>query len=108
MAGSGVLDGRAAATHWVAAAKLAERYPAVDVHADALYLDHGDVLTSAGTASALDACLHIVRTRLGSAAAAIARHLVIAPTGRATRPSTSTDPSPTTPPDPSATRSPGP
>ncbi|WP_406724290.1 helix-turn-helix domain-containing protein [Streptomyces sp. GD-15H] len=80
VAGSGVLDGRAAATHWAAAAKLAERYPAVDVHADALYLDHGDVLTSAGTASALDACLHVVRTRLGSAAAAtIARHLVVAP-----------------------------
>jgi transcriptional regulator GlxA family with amidase domain len=80
VAGSGVLDGRATATHWAAATKLAERYPAVDVHADALYLDHGDVLTSAGTASALDACLHIVRTRLGSAAAAtIARHLVIAP-----------------------------
>lgn len=77
---SGVLDGRAVATHWVATAELAERYPAVDVHADALYLDHGDVLTSAGTASGLDACLHIVRTRLGSAAAAtVARHLVIAP-----------------------------
>nr|ARK19474.1 regulator [Streptomyces zelensis] len=80
VAGSGVLDGRAAATHWASAAKLAERYPAVDVHADALYLDHGDVLTSAGTASGLDACLHIVRDRLGSAAAAtVARHLVIAP-----------------------------
>ncbi|WP_437109119.1 GlxA family transcriptional regulator [Streptomyces sp. enrichment culture] len=80
VAGSGVLDGRAAATHWASAAELAERYPAVDVHADALYLDHGDVLTSAGTASGLDACLHIVRNRLGSAAAAtVARHLVIAP-----------------------------
>jgi len=78
--GSGVLDGRAVATHWAAAAKLAERYPAVDVHPSALYLDHGDVLTSAGTASGLDACLHIVRDRLGSAAAAtVARHLVIAP-----------------------------
>ncbi|MEU7473067.1 helix-turn-helix domain-containing protein [Streptomyces sp. NPDC044984] len=78
--GSGVLDGRAVATHWASAADLAERYPAVDVHADALYLDHGDVLTSAGTASGLDACLHIVRNRLGSeAAATVARHLVIAP-----------------------------
>lgn len=45
-----------------------------------MYIDHGDVLTSAGTASALDACLHVVRTRLGTAAAArVARHLVIAP-----------------------------
>ncbi|GAA0952571.1 GlxA family transcriptional regulator [Actinocorallia libanotica] len=80
VAASGVLDGRAVATHWASAARLAERHPAVDVHADALYLDHGDVLTSAGTASGLDACLHLVRDRLGSAAAAtIARHLVIAP-----------------------------
>ncbi|MEV6613211.1 helix-turn-helix domain-containing protein [Streptomyces sp. NPDC051051] len=80
VAGSGVLDGRAVATHWASAQELAARYPAVDVHADALYLDHGDVLTSAGTASGLDACLHIVRDRLGSAAAAtVARHLVIAP-----------------------------
>jgi transcriptional regulator GlxA family with amidase domain len=80
VAGSGVLDGRTVATHWAAAEELAGRYPAVDVHADALYLDHGDVLTSAGTASGLDACLHLVRNRLGSAAAAtVARHLVIAP-----------------------------
>ena len=46
----------------------------------ALYVDHGDVLTSAGTASAIDACLHIVRSQLGSAAAAtVARNLVVAP-----------------------------
>ncbi|GER22989.1 transcriptional regulator [Zafaria cholistanensis] len=80
VAGSGVLDGRTIATHWAAAEDLARRYPQVKVRADALYLDHGDVLTSAGTASALDACLHLVRSRLGSAAAAtLARHLVIAP-----------------------------
>jgi transcriptional regulator GlxA family with amidase domain len=52
----------------------------VKVNPAALYLDHGDVLTSAGTASAIDACLYIVRTHLGSAAAAtVARHLVVAP-----------------------------
>ncbi|MFI5959921.1 helix-turn-helix domain-containing protein [Cryptosporangium sp. NPDC051539] len=46
----------------------------------ALYLDHGDVLTSAGTASSIDACLHVLRTVLGSAAAStVARHLVVAP-----------------------------
>ncbi|GAA5114449.1 helix-turn-helix domain-containing protein [Alloalcanivorax gelatiniphagus] len=77
---SGLLDGRDAVTHWGAAARLAERRPEVRVDAAALYLDHGDVLTSAGTASAIDACLHIVRSRLGSeAAATVARHLVIAP-----------------------------
>ncbi|MGW8565411.1 GlxA family transcriptional regulator [Isoptericola sp. NPDC055881] len=77
---SGVLDGRTATTHWAAAAELARRYPRVDVRAEALYVDHGDVLTSAGTASGLDACLHVVRERLGAAVAAdVARRLVIAP-----------------------------
>ena len=77
---SGVLDGRQAVTHWGAADRLARRRPEVGVDAAALYLDHGDVLTSAGTASAIDACLSIVRTELGaSAAATVARHLVVAP-----------------------------
>jgi transcriptional regulator GlxA family with amidase domain len=80
VAASGVLDGRSASSHWAAAEWLAQRYPAVRVHDDAIYVDHGDVLTSAGTASGLDACIHVVRERLGAvAAAAIARHLVIAP-----------------------------
>jgi transcriptional regulator GlxA family with amidase domain len=77
---SHVLDGRHAVTHWAAAPLLARRSPAVTTNASALYLDHGDVLTSAGTASAIDACLHVVRSHLGSAAAnTVARHLVVAP-----------------------------
>lgn len=77
---AGVLDGRSAVTHWAGAQRLTEQFPEVEVQPDALYVDHGDVLTSAGTASALDACLHIVRVQLGSdAAARVARHLVIAP-----------------------------
>ncbi|WP_210651601.1 GlxA family transcriptional regulator [Nocardioides sp. SYSU D00065] len=77
---SGVLDGREVVTHWGAAEELARRRPQVRVDPAALYLDHGDVLTSAGTASAIDACLHIVRSQLGSAAAAtVARNLVVAP-----------------------------
>lgn len=77
---SGVLDGRSAVTHWAATETLAAMCPAVKVDNAALYLDHGDVLTSAGTASALDACLHIVRNKLGtSAATAVARQLVVAP-----------------------------
>lgn len=80
VAASGVLDGRTAVTHWAAADDFADRFHDINLEADALYIDHEDVLTSAGTASALDACLHIVRTRLGTAAAArVARHLVIAP-----------------------------
>lgn len=77
---SGLLDGRDAVTHWGAVNDLARRRPSVRVDPASLYIDHGDVLTSAGTASALDACLHIVRKHLGSAAAAsVARHLVVAP-----------------------------
>jgi transcriptional regulator GlxA family with amidase domain len=78
--GSGVLEGRSAVTHWAAAEALAARHPTVGVEQSALYIDHDDVLTSAGTASALDACLHIVRSRLVSAAAStVARHLLVAP-----------------------------
>ncbi|WP_110590140.1 GlxA family transcriptional regulator [Microbacterium suaedae] len=77
---SGILDGRAAVTHWASTSELAALRSEVDVDSDSLYIDHGDVLTSAGTASALDACLHIVRERLGaSIAASVARSIVIAP-----------------------------
>lgn len=77
---SDLLAGRSAVTHWAVADELARRRPDVTVNASALYVDHGDVLTSAGTASAIDACLYIVRAHLGSAAAAsVARHLVVAP-----------------------------
>jgi len=65
---TGLLDGREAVTHWSVTPMLAQRRPGLVVDASALYIDHGDVLTSAGTASAIDACLHMVRERLGSAA----------------------------------------
>ena len=74
------LEGRSVVTHWAVTAQLAQRHAGVQVDPVALYLDHGDVLTSAGTASTLDACLHIVRSHLGATAATtLARHLVIAP-----------------------------
>ncbi|WP_280399893.1 GlxA family transcriptional regulator [Nocardia carnea] len=80
LADAGLLDGRAAVTHWSAMPLLAERCPGVQVDTSVLYIDHGDVLTSAGTAAALDACLHLVRTYLGAAAATrVARSLVVAP-----------------------------
>lgn len=80
LAGSSLLDGRAVVTHWRAAEQMSTLHPAVHVNADAIYVDHGDMLTSAGTASAIDACLYIVRRELGSAAAStLARHLVVAP-----------------------------
>lgn len=77
---SGLLDGRVAVTHWGAADALQRRRPEVKVDAAALYVEHGNVLTPAGTASAIDACLHVVRSHLGSTAAAdVARNLVVAP-----------------------------
>lgn len=78
LAAAGVLDGRAATTHWMYAADLARRYPQVDVQPDVLYVDEGDVLTSAGKTAALDLCLHLVRRDLGAAVAnGIARRLVV-------------------------------
>ena len=80
LAATGVLDGCEAATHWRYAAKLAERYPKVKVNADVLYVDGGDVLTSAGSAAGIDLCLHVVRRDHGAAVAnAVARRLVIPP-----------------------------
>jgi len=78
LAAAGLLDGRVAATHWMYADHLARRYPQVDVRADVLYIDEGDVLTSAGKTAALDLCIHLVRRDLGAAAAnGVARQLVV-------------------------------
>jgi transcriptional regulator GlxA family with amidase domain len=80
LAAAGVLDGRRAATHWRYAAELAAMYPAIDVDPDVLYVEDGPVLTSAGTAAGIDACLHLVRTTDGARVAnAIARRMVVPP-----------------------------
>lgn len=80
LAAAGLLDGREAATHWMYAEELRRRYPRVRVNDRALYVDDGDILTSAGTAAAIDLCLHLVRRDRGSAAAAeIGRRMVTAP-----------------------------
>ncbi|MDQ1701759.1 MAG: hypothetical protein QOF57_1011 [Frankiaceae bacterium] len=80
LAQAGVLDGRRATTHWQATDLLAARFPAIDVVEDVLYVDDGDVLTSAGVSAGLDLCLHIVRRDYGAAAAnTVARALVAAP-----------------------------
>lgn len=78
LAAAGLLDGRVATTHWMHADDLARRYPQVDVRADVLYIDEGDVLTSAGKSAALDLCIHLVRQDYGATAAnGIARRLVV-------------------------------
>ncbi|MGH9137777.1 MAG: helix-turn-helix domain-containing protein, partial [Acidimicrobiales bacterium] len=81
MAETGLLDGRSATTHWMYAAELAKKYPAIEVDPDVLYVDGGDGLyTSAGTAAGIDLCLHIVRLDHGADVAnAVARRMVVPP-----------------------------
>jgi transcriptional regulator GlxA family with amidase domain len=82
LAATGLLDGRRATTHWLAAGLLAERYPGIDVDPDVLYVDNGQFLTSAGAAAGLDLCLHLVRRDHGSAVAADAARLAVMPLER--------------------------
>ncbi|MFD5739495.1 GlxA family transcriptional regulator [Streptomyces massasporeus] len=80
LAATGLLDGRRATTHWHYTRALAARYPRVQVDENVLFVDEGSVLTSAGAASGIDLCLHILRGDLGVAASNhAARRLVAAP-----------------------------
>ncbi len=82
LAAAGVLDGRTATTHWQYTAQLAQQYPRIRVRSEVLYVDDGQVLTSAGMSAAVDLCLHIVRNDHGARAARdVARHMVM-PTHR--------------------------
>ena len=80
LAEAGLLDGRRATTHWAHADELARRYPAVKVDPCVLYVDDGDILTSAGTEAGIDLCLHVVRQDFGAEVAnAVARRMVVPP-----------------------------
>ena len=80
LAAAGVLDGRRATTHWKYAAQLAASYPRIRVEPNALYVDEGQVLTSAGSAAGLDMLLHLVRRDFGAKIAnQVAQRLVLAP-----------------------------
>jgi transcriptional regulator GlxA family with amidase domain len=80
LAAAGLLDGHPATTHWTECAELARRYPRVRVDPRVLYVDDGDLLTSAGSAASLDLCLHVVRQDFGAEAATrVARELVVPP-----------------------------
>jgi transcriptional regulator GlxA family with amidase domain len=80
LAAAGLLDGRRATTHWKYADQLARRYPQIEVDPGVLYIDQGQVITSAGTAAGIDACLHVLRLEHGAAVAnEVARHMVVAP-----------------------------
>ncbi|WP_446041570.1 GlxA family transcriptional regulator [Streptomyces sp. SID1121] len=78
LAEAGLLDGRRATAHWMHTAQLAARYPKVRVDDSVLYVDDGDVLTSAGLSAGLDLCLHLVRRDLGAHVAnQLARRMVV-------------------------------
>ncbi|MFC4054902.1 helix-turn-helix domain-containing protein, partial [Actinomadura syzygii] len=78
LAAAGLLDGRPAATHWMWAETLRRRHPEVRVDASVLYIDDGDVLSSAGRTAGLDLCLHIVRRDFGAEVAnQVARRMVV-------------------------------
>jgi AraC family transcriptional activator FtrA len=80
LAEAGLLDGSTATTHWMDAAELAARFPKVRVQPDVLYVDDGDVLTSAGTAAGIDLCLHVVALDFGvDVANTLARRMVVTP-----------------------------
>jgi AraC family transcriptional activator FtrA len=80
LAAAGLLDGRRATTHWTECDDLARRYPQVSVDPGVLYIDEGDILTSAGSAAGIDLCLHMVRQDHGTEVATqLARQLVVPP-----------------------------
>lgn len=80
LARTGLLDGRSATTHWARAEQLRLEFPQVRVEPDKLYVDHGDVATSAGAGAGFDLCLHLVRHDHGAAyCALLTRHMVLPP-----------------------------
>jgi AraC family transcriptional activator FtrA len=80
LAATGLLDGLTVATHWRYADLLATRFPALRVDANVLYIDAGQIVTAAGTAAGIDACLHLVRRDHGASVAnRVARRMVVAP-----------------------------
>jgi AraC family transcriptional activator FtrA len=80
LAAAGVLDGKTVTTHWRYVDKLQQRYPQLKVRADALYIDEGRIITSAGSAAGLDMLLHLVRRDHGGAVAnRVAQRLVVPP-----------------------------
>lgn len=82
LAAAGLLEGRRAATHWLAADALAARYPNVTVDRDVLFVDEGQIVTSAGASAGIDMCLHLIARDNGQAVAADSSRRAVAPLGR--------------------------
>ena len=83
LAAAGLLDGRPATTHWRVTDELHRRFPRIDVRPNQLYVDDGDILTSAGVTAGVDLCLHLIRTDHGAAAANRRARALVAPPNRA-------------------------
>jgi transcriptional regulator GlxA family with amidase domain len=80
LAAAGVLDGRRATTHWMYAHDMAAMHPSIDVDPDVLFVQDGRIITSAGTAAGIDACLHLLRQEVGAELTnRIARRMVVPP-----------------------------
>jgi AraC family transcriptional activator FtrA len=80
LAATGLLNGRCATTHWRDVEKLSSAFPAIRLQPDVLYVDEGDILTSAGSAAGIDLCLHIIRKDFGTLTVnKVARRLVVSP-----------------------------
>ena len=80
LAAAGLLDGRPATTHWAAMEEFSKRFPRVRVDPNVLYIDDGDILTSAGGTASIDCCLHLLRKMCGAEIAhRVARRMVVPP-----------------------------
>lgn len=82
LAEAGILDGKNATTHWLAAKELAARYPMINVDPNVLFVDNGQVLTSAGAMAAVDLCLHLIQRDFGAAVAAQSARKSVMPLAR--------------------------
>ena len=82
LAAAGLLDGRPATTHWQVSDRLRRQYPSIDVQPNRLFIDDGDILTSAGVTAGIDLCLHLIRIDHGAAAANARARALVAPPRR--------------------------
>jgi transcriptional regulator GlxA family with amidase domain len=82
LAAAGLLDGKCATTHWEHTGELARRFPLVRLRGEVLYVDEGNILTSAGVSAGIDLCLHMYRTDHGASAAADVARRMVAPVHR--------------------------
>jgi transcriptional regulator GlxA family with amidase domain len=82
LAAAGLLDGRPATTHWQVSDRLRRQYPSIDVQPNRLFIDDGDILTSAGVTAGIDLCLHLIRIDHGAAASNARARALVAPPRR--------------------------